>query len=186
MGGQSTHARRSVRASGVADIGSGSLTQVAKHVWRDRPAGYRSWERSTYLGASDGSWHRAADDVLRWEVKTRSGFTVKPSKRVSVGDRPIITVRALGLSIREPVEVVDVVDEVDRVGFAYRTLPQHPVSGEEAFIVTRTGATVALTIRSLTRASETWQWRAIYPVLLVAQAVARHRYLNALGLDPVH
>lgn len=63
----------------------------------------------------------------------------------------MVTVRLFVLTIREPVEVVSVVEESDRVGFAYRTMPGHPVSGEEAFIVHRDGGEVRLTVRSLTR-----------------------------------
>ena len=164
-----------MRASGVVDIGSGSLTRVAERTWRERPAGFRSWERSSDVGAGQQFWDWAAVEVLWWGVKTRSGFTMNPSHRVSPGDRPVITAHPFGLSIREPVEVVDIVDTETRVGFAYRTLPQHPVSGEEEFIVERDGDRVTLTVRSLTRSSETWQWRVLYPLLLVAQAVARRR-----------
>ncbi|WP_228480953.1 DUF1990 family protein [Microbacterium luteum] len=135
----------------MVDIGSGSLTQVSEAKWRERPAGYRAWERSTDIGGGEQFWDWATFEVLRWGVKTRSGFTVTPDQRVSPGDRPVINAHPFGLSIREPVEVVDVVDTDTRVGFAYRTLPLHPVSGEEAFIIERAGDKVTLTIRSLTR-----------------------------------
>jgi uncharacterized protein (UPF0548 family) len=39
--------------------------------------------------------------------------------------------------VREPVRVVAVADLPDRRGFAYDTLPGHPVTGEEAFIAHR-------------------------------------------------
>ncbi|MGA7148988.1 MAG: DUF1990 family protein, partial [Microbacterium sp.] len=58
--------------------------------------------------------------------------------------------------------------------------PGHPVSGEEAFIVHRDGDTVTLTVRSLTRPARELRWRLAYPGLLVAQKVARRRYLRAL------
>lgn len=132
------------------------------------------------LGTGDAVWEWARTEVLRWGVKTRSGFAVTPHERVRAGERPTIIAHAFGLSVREPVEVVEVVDTPNRVGFAYRTLPGHPVSGEEAFIVHRDAETVTLTIRSLTRASQAPRWRAVYPALLVAQAVARRRYLRAL------
>lgn len=164
----------------MVDIGSGSLTQVAERVWLDRPGGFRAWERTTEVGSGDEFWRWARVEVLRWGVKTRSGFAVDAEGRVSPGDRPVITAQPLRLSIREPVEVVEVVDADDRAGFAYRTLPGHPVSGEEAFVVARVGAQVTLTIRSLTRAGDTRHWRTAYPLLLVAQAIARRRYLRAL------
>lgn len=84
------------------------------------------------------------------------------------------------MSILKPVEVLAVVEEADRVGFAYRTMPGHPVNDQEAFILHRQGEDVRLTIRSLTRAAPQQPWRVLYPVLQVAQRVARWRYLRAL------
>ncbi|MFE5408139.1 DUF1990 family protein [Microbacterium sp. NPDC056569] len=158
-----------------------SLTQPASAEWREHPEGFRRWEKSTRLGDGPEIWTWARTEVLRWGVKTRSGFTVSPEQAVRSGDRPAIVAHPFGLSVREPVEVVAVVDEDDRVGFAYRTLAGHPVSGEEAFIVHREGDAVILTVRSLTRPGR-GHWRALYPVLLVAQSVARRRYLRALRL----
>ena len=41
------------------------------------------------------------------------------------------------LALSAPVRVVYVIDGPDRRGFAYGTLPGHPESGEEAFLVER-------------------------------------------------
>jgi uncharacterized protein (UPF0548 family) len=59
-------------------------------------------------------------------------------------------------------------------------MPGHPVSGEEAFIVHRRGDEVHLTVRSLTRPASPQPWRALYPLLLIAQRIARRRYLRSL------
>jgi uncharacterized protein (UPF0548 family) len=93
-----------------------------------------------------------------------------------------LTVEAdvLCFTVVEPVEVVSVVDEQDRVGFSYRTLPGHPVRGEEAFIVHREGEEVRFTVRSLTRAAPDGFWRWAYPLLRIAQGLAHRRYLGAL------
>lgn len=155
-------------------------TRPSDEAWTNVVPGYRRWERSTTLGRGDAVWAWASTEVLRWGVKTRSGFAVSPAEPVESGSRPLIIAHAFGVAAREPVEVVEVVERPDRVGFAYRTLPGHPVSGEEAFIVHRHGEVVRLTIRSLTRASTDPRWRAAYPGLLVAQSVARRRYLRAL------
>jgi uncharacterized protein (UPF0548 family) len=157
-----------------------SMTRPADAVWTEPGHGYRRWEKSTVLGSGDALWSWATTEVLRWGVKTRSGFSVSPGGPVADGSRPVIMAHAFGLSVPEPVEVVDVVQTPERVGFAYRTLPGHPVSGEEAFIVHRDGDTVRLTIRSLTKPGSALRWRLSYPALLVAQNVARRRYLRAL------
>lgn len=84
------------------------------------------------------------------------------------------------ISIRSSCRVVYVIDERDRKGFAYGTLPGHPVSGEEAFIVERTDdGSIWLTIRNFSRPSS-WYWWAAYPVVRIAQAVYKRRYFRAL------
>lgn len=167
----------------MVHLSSRSMTRVGEHEWIERPGGYWAWEQTVQVGVGDAYWHAARLALLRWGVKTRSGFTVEPDAPVSVGVRPVIIARPLGLVIREPVEVVDVIDTDSRVGFAYRTLPGHPVSGEEGFILTRDGGDASLTIRSLTRPGDRLGWRLAFPALLVAQRLTRNRYLRALLPD---
>ncbi|MEB0004145.1 DUF1990 family protein [Cryobacterium sp. RTC2.1] len=156
------------------------MTSPERGEWPASDRGYRRSEVSALLGHGDAIWERATRDVLRWRVKTASGFAVDSTGPVSQGDHVIVTARVLTVTVVEPVEVVEVVKESDRVGFAYRTLPGHPVSGEEAFIVHRRGDEVRLTVRSLTRPAPQQPWRALYPLLLIAQRIARRRYLRSL------
>ncbi|MHA7304062.1 DUF1990 family protein [Arthrobacter sp. TMN-49] len=148
--------------------------------WPPSDTAYRRSEVSAVVGIGEAAWERAACGVLLWKVKTSSGFSVDSTESVAPGQRVIVTARMFGITVHEPVEVVAVVEQPDRVGFAYKTLPGHPVSGEEAFIVHRDGEQVHLTIRSLTRAAPQQPWRALYPLLLLAQLVVRRRYLRAL------
>jgi len=99
---------------------------------------------------------------------------------VAVGNRYWIVARIGPLRVREPVEVVAVVDEADRKGFAYRTLAGHPIRGEEAFVVSRReDGSVWVTVRSLTQPATGWR-RGLYPLARVAQVFYRRRYLRAL------
>ncbi len=94
-------------------------------------------------------------------------------------DRALVARLAL-LSLREPVRVVSVVEEDDWCGFAYGTLPGHPVLGEEAFLVHRASdGTVSLTLRSFTRPGR-GAWRLAFPAVLAAQRFYRWRYLRAI------
>lgn len=156
------------------------MTHPELHDWPPSGDKYRRSEVSAVVGTGDAVWRHATHDLLRWRVKTASGFAVDPADPVSLGERVTVTARVLGIPVVEPVEVVTVVEESERVGFAYRTLPGHPVSGEEAFIVHRDGDEVRLTVRSLTRAAPQQPWRALYPLLRIAQGIARRRYLRAL------
>lgn len=59
-------------ASGVVDIGSGSLTQFSEVTWRERPVDYRAWERSTDIGTGEHFWSWATLEGLRRDGKTRT------------------------------------------------------------------------------------------------------------------
>lgn len=163
-----------------------TATQIHARTWDRHPDGYRRHERSVVIGHGPDAWDAAAA-VLRWGVKTRSGFDVLSDAGSPVGTGPVVAGRDYTLvarigpvRLREPVRVVDVVDLPDRRGFAYGTRPGHPVSGEEAFIVHRTpDGTVWLTLRSLTRASGGWR-RLLLPAALLAQPFYRRRYQAAL------
>lgn len=157
------------------------MTSPNLHSWSTAQGTHRKSEVSAVIGYGDEVWNRVSVDILRWKVKTASGFTVSSSATVAAGDRVQIVAGALGVRVVEPVEVLRVVQAPDRVGFSYRTLPGHPVHGEEAFIVDRVGDQVRLTIRSLTRAAPQQPWRALFPLLLIVQKVVRRRYLRALG-----
>lgn len=157
------------------------MTDPGAPVWTPRAArGVRVSEIDALIGGGGDVWKRATSEVLQWKVKTRSGFLVDTDAPVQVGHVLRIRVRLFGAIIVEPVEVTEVTIEPDRVGFAYRTLPGHPVQGEEAFIVYRDRERVHLSVRSLTSASDRQPWRALFPLLLLAQRVVRRRYLRAL------
>lgn len=100
--------------------------------------------------------------------------------RVIDGAEYTLTASLGPLRIREPVRVAFVVDVPGRCGFAYATLPGHPVTGEEAFIVHRTpDGRVWFTLRSLTQPGVK-RWRLAFPMILIAQRWYRRRYLHAM------
>jgi uncharacterized protein (UPF0548 family) len=100
---------------------------------------------------------------------------------VAPGDTAILTIPFLLIGVRAPCRVIYVVDELDRKGFAYGTLPGHPESGEEAFLVDRTDdGSVWLTIRAFSRPGG-WFWWTVYPFLRIAQTLYTRRYFRALS-----
>ena len=103
---------------------------------------------------------------------------------IAPGDTALLIVPFWPFGVRAPCRVIYVIDEPKRKGFAYGTLPGHPESGEEAFVVEQTDdGSVWLTIRAFSRPSG-WQWWAVYPALRIAQAVFTRRYFRALS-DPL-
>ncbi|MFI5777532.1 DUF1990 family protein [Nocardia sp. NPDC051570] len=160
-------------------------THPEDHHWDTDIPGFRRFERTVTIGSGAEFWHSAAEEVLRWGIKRRSGFRVLPcaeaTDRVAPGAEYRIAAGWGPVTVYEPVRVVRVVELPDRCGFAYGTLAGHPVSGEEAFIVHRDADdTIHLTLRSLTRPAPSGVWRSAFPIVLVAQRFYRHRYLRVM------
>lgn len=162
------------------------------HTWRTSvPAGFRPDEASVRLGLGEACWAKSSRAVMAWGVKTRSGFVVQPEggnaaapEGPSAGERLWLIANIGPWRIREPIEITGVIDEPRRRGFAYGTLEGHPVSGEELFVVERRDDdSVWFVMRSATGPS-TGTWRALFPVLLLAQAFYRRRYRQALVDHP--
>lgn len=160
--------------------GKTTLTDPASGSWSPAVAGYARWEKSVRIGAGEEHWRWACDQLLSWGIKTRSGFRVTPVMPVAPAQEPLIRVRVFRYEVLEPVRVCAVVNTARRVGFAYQTLPGHPVSGEECFILEHRDAGIFLSIRSLTKPAPVNPWRTLYPLLRVAQVFTRWRYFRAL------
>ncbi|MFO7690642.1 MAG: DUF1990 domain-containing protein [Cryobacterium sp.] len=91
-----------------------------------------------------------------------------------------LTIRVKPFSVVAPVRVVYVIQEDNRVGFAYGTMAGHPASGEESFVLDRReDDSVWLTIRAFSRPS-TWLYRLVWPVMRLQQKRFTQRYLRAL------
>lgn len=79
-----------------------------------------------------------------------------------------------------PVRVVYVIDEPERRGAAFGTLPGHPLDGEELFLVERgDDDSVWFTVRIFSRPANGF-WRAVSPALRLVQALLVRRYLREL------
>jgi uncharacterized protein (UPF0548 family) len=83
------------------------------------------------------------------------------------------------LSLTAPCRVVYVVDEPNRRGFAYGTLPGHPERGEEAFIIELQGDEVWCDLRAFSRPGSLLS-RASGPVARKVQERITDRYLDTL------
>jgi uncharacterized protein (UPF0548 family) len=75
--------------------------------------------------------------------------------------------------------IVAVVDEPDRQGFAYGTLPVHPEIGEEAFLIVRDDSGVRFDVEAISRPSHPLA-RLISPLMNRLQDRAVGKYLTAM------
>jgi uncharacterized protein (UPF0548 family) len=142
------------------------------------PAGYHHVQKSAIIGHGRPRFEKAAEKAMRWGMLRGAGLRVEATSEVAaVGSEVIVQ---LG-PVRAPCRVVYVVDEPDRRGFAYGTLPGHAESGEERFAVRYDPATdeVHAEVVAFSRHA-TWWSRLGSPVTSVAQRVITERYLTAL------
>ncbi|WP_291314767.1 DUF1990 family protein [Corynebacterium sp. UBA2622] len=145
------------------------------------PGASTDYDRVRYERVIPSGFDAASDRLMHWAPQ-RSVFRVRTTcTQVRPG---AIVEMSLGPCLgpaRFYCRVTDVVDEPDRRGFSYGTLPGHPESGEESFLVERRGSgQVVFVIEAVSRPSNLF-WRAVRPLLDAARRViTTRRYLTAL------
>ena len=91
------------------------------------------------LGSGEAVFHRAVAALRGWRMFAIGGVELCwPSAPIVVGTTVAILAAERGLWSLNACRVVYVIDEegpVTRCGFAYGTLPEHAVCGEERFVV---------------------------------------------------
>lgn len=141
------------------------------------PSGYHHLERRARLGAGRAVFERGAAALMSWEMHRAAGLRVTAEGDARPGE---LVISRLAPWLTAPCRVVYVVDESGRRGFAYGTLPGHPESGEEAFIVGIDEADdVWFTLRAFTRPG-TLLARVCGPLGRVAQRLMAGRYIRAM------
>ena len=142
------------------------------------PAGYDHQHVERQIGTGQQRFEQAADAVMRWGMQRGAGLRVQASSEVAAVDT-VVLVR-MGF-LPAPCRVVYIIDEPDIRGFAYGTLPGHPESGEERFVVRRDPTTSAVfaEVSAFSRPA-TWWSKAGRPLVSVAQRVIARRYLRGV------
>lgn len=133
------------------------------------------------LGNHVATFDRACDGLRAWVCHRGIGATVTPPDAPLREGTEVIVRLPLGpVVVLAPCRIVEVVDEPNRFGFAYGTLPGHPEEGEESFVVERAvDGTVTFTVAVAARPVP--MLRPVGPLILVAQHRAVGRYLRAMG-----
>lgn len=136
------------------------------------PAGYGHLDVRRRVGSGD-DFDRLATAVLGWGLQRGAGLRV-PDEPVALDTDVTLHLGPLPV----PVRVVRVLDEPDRRGFVYGTLPGHPERGEEAFLAERDAEGTWVHVRAFSRPA-TLLARLGGPVTGVAQRLITERYLRA-------
>ncbi len=141
-------------------------------------AGYHHVHVAARIGSGRARFEQAADAVMRYGMLRGAGAHVPASTDVAqVGT---VVISRLG-PISAPCRVVYTVDEPNRRGFAYGTLPGHPKSGEERFGVRFDpgSGSVYAEVSAFSRPG-TWWSRLGAPVASLVQRIMTKRYLEAV------
>jgi uncharacterized protein (UPF0548 family) len=165
------------------DARSSALTYREVGATRDGslPAGYRHDCRRVELGAGAEVFERTVSGLRNWSVHRDAGLDIVPAlAKVEEGVDIAVVGRAAPLYFVALCRIVYVIDGPDRHGFAYGTLPGHPESGEEAFVVERqpSGETV-FGIVAFSRPAELLA-RVANPITRSVQVAVTNRYLEAV------
>ncbi|HEV2779007.1 MAG TPA: DUF1990 domain-containing protein [Actinophytocola sp.] len=145
------------------------------------PQGYRSVNRTRRLPAGT-DFDTVTHDLLHWQAHRRAGLRVAASGDRATPDAVVELSIGIGwLAVRAPCRVVYVVDEPRRRGFAYGTLPGHPESGEELFLLERhDDGSVTFTITAFSRPASALA-KLAGPLGRRIQDAVTDRYVRALG-----
>ncbi|WP_375400663.1 DUF1990 family protein [uncultured Amnibacterium sp.] len=115
---------------------------------------------------------RVVDEAGQDAPSVREGL----DSRLSV---PLVVVSGAEVRLFAPTRVVRVLQTDRTVGFAYGTLPGHPVRGEESFVLhLRDDGHVLLELRTLSRTA--LPFALALPLARAFQARYAARYLRAL------
>jgi uncharacterized protein (UPF0548 family) len=145
------------------------------------PSGYHHVRCTRLVSRGAEAFFAAASALFSWQVHRHAGLRVTASAPVAApGAVVLLRLGAGPLRIAAPCRVIYTVTESKRQGFAYGTLPGHPDSGEEAFMVEhRSDDGVAFTITAFSRPA-TAAACAAGPVGRLIQRHVTARYLRAL------
>jgi uncharacterized protein (UPF0548 family) len=147
------------------------------------PASWPSRRQTTvhrHLGRGPDVFAAAAAALRSWAPQRRVGARVEPAGvRPDLDEVAVVAIGVGPVRLLAPTRVVAVVDEPDRAGFAYGSLPGHPESGEECFLVEQLAdGAVRGTIR--VDAVPSRGVRVLAPIVHLGQRAALSRYLGAL------
>lgn len=145
----------------------------------DLPSGYVHDDESVLLGKGAGVFEAAKSSLQDWAAHRGAGLVMSDGAALEQGTTVAL---AAPLPIDHAIatcRIVKVVDEANRYGFAYGTLPLHPEEGEEAFLIERNGEDVRFRIVAFSR-PRFWAARMARPIARRLQVKALNAYLRAM------
>lgn len=141
------------------------------------PPGMRRTSASRVVGGPE-VFDKAAQFVMGLGMQRGLGMRVEaPGRALAVGDVVVLHAGPGRVAFRIPTRIVYLVDEPDRQGFAYGTLPGHPERGEELFVAERLSDGRTRVSVSAVSAPGRWYTKAAGPLGRLVQSVASRGYV---------
>ena len=170
---------RAVRPAELTDTPF-TYAEVGATAEPELPAGYRHSEHTLAVGTGREVFDRCVAAVFGLRAQRSVGLRVRATGPVTeTGTVVVLTAGLDRLGYDIPCRVVWARTEGDERGFAYGTLPGHPESGEEAFLVRISPAgEVTVVLRVFSRLASPAA-RLAGPLAWGMQSLATKRYLAA-------
>jgi uncharacterized protein (UPF0548 family) len=158
-----------------------SYSEVGMTLTGEQAEGYRHDRYQAILGGGRTTFEKASGGLKTWRAHRVPGVDVLPHGTVvRTGAMVVVTLGIPLLALAAPCRVVGVLDEPNRWGFAYGTLPGHPEQGEESFVVSiDEDGTVTFRVTAFSRSGDRIT-RLLGPVGRSVQTAGTKGYLRAL------
>jgi uncharacterized protein (UPF0548 family) len=154
-------------------------TSPAGLLHRLTPPGYR---RDVWSGRLPSGFDPACDAIRNWAGHRAAGITIaEPPPPIAFGETVALAIPVGPISVSATARIIEIVDEPDRYGFTYATLPHHPEDGEESFIIERLpDGTAHYTVTAVWRTAS-FASRALPPLTRYLQRRTIGRYLTGIA-----
>jgi uncharacterized protein (UPF0548 family) len=145
------------------------------------PAGYRHVRGRARVGRGEQVYAAAVHAVGSFDMQRGAGLKVRTDLTMAAeGAEVALGFGAGPVRLWAPVRVVWLVNEPLRYGYGYGTLPGHPETGEEAFLVSLApDETVWFEVRAFSRPGR-WFVRAAAPLAGLVQDRTNDKYREAI------
>jgi len=132
--------------------------------------GYDNDENTIRLGRGPEVWQKACTAIRSWRMFPGTWARIYPDQApIVVGQTVAMSAYVWGVWWRNACRIVYIIDEPDRFGFAYGTLPGHVETGEELFCVEQDAdGWIWYRIKAFSR-PRFWLARLAYPVARAQQ-----------------
>lgn len=143
--------------------------------------------RDEWTGPLPHGLDPARSALQRWVGHRTAGIEIADPPPIAVGETVAMAIPVGPIWATATARIIDVVDEPDRYGFTYTTLPHHPEDGEESFIVARDEhGECRYTISAVWRPA-TFGARLLPPLTRILQRRAIGHYLSGVATwEPEH